>query len=63
MPKSDLLRAFELGQKLAQSRALTSGLAAVFDESAHGIFLLDVDGRVRQLNRAAERPASTARRC
>jgi DNA-binding CsgD family transcriptional regulator/PAS domain-containing protein len=49
-----LIRAFELGQKLAQSRALTSGFAAVFDESAHGLFLLDGDGRVRQLNRAAE---------
>jgi len=49
-----LIRAFELGQKLALSRATTRGLATVFDESAHGLFLLDAEGRIQHLNRAAE---------
>jgi len=49
-----LIRAFELGQKLAVSQAVSSGFATVFDESVHGLFLLDADGAVRHLNRAAE---------
>jgi DNA-binding CsgD family transcriptional regulator/PAS domain-containing protein len=49
-----LIRAFGLGQKLAAGRAMTDGLGAVFDGSAHGLFLLDAEGRVRRLNRAAE---------
>jgi DNA-binding CsgD family transcriptional regulator/PAS domain-containing protein len=49
-----LIRAFELGQKLAQNRALTFGFSAVFDGSAHGLFLVGADGRVQQMNRAAE---------
>ena len=54
LPRLYLIRAFDLGQKLAQNRALSSGFAAVFDGSAHGLFLLDADGRVRQMNRAAD---------
>ena len=49
-----LIRAFELGQKLALDRAMSSGFATVFDESVHGLFLLDADGCVRHLNRVAE---------
>lgn len=49
-----LIRAFDLGQKLALNTAMSSGFAAVFDESVHGLFLLDADGCVRRLNRAAE---------
>jgi DNA-binding CsgD family transcriptional regulator/PAS domain-containing protein len=49
-----LIRAFELGRKLALGQRMTGGFATVFDESAHGLFLLDGDGCVRQLNRVAE---------
>jgi len=50
-----LIRAFKLGRKLAGQRALGQGLADVIDGSPYGLFLLDGDGRVRHLNRAAER--------
>jgi DNA-binding CsgD family transcriptional regulator/PAS domain-containing protein len=49
-----LIRAFDLGQKLALSWAMTNSLATVFDDSAHALFLLDAEGRVQHLNRAAE---------
>ncbi|HEX3886729.1 MAG TPA: helix-turn-helix transcriptional regulator [Phenylobacterium sp.] len=49
-----LIRAFELGQKLALDRALTGSFATVFDELTHGLFLLDGEGRVQHLNAAAE---------
>ncbi|MGZ5902677.1 MAG: helix-turn-helix transcriptional regulator [Reyranella sp.] len=49
-----LIRAFDLGQKLALNRALTSGYATVFDESVHCLFLVDVDGRVMHMNPSAE---------
>ena len=49
-----LIRAFELGQKLALNQTMSSGFAAVFDASVHGLFLLDADGGIRHLNRAAE---------
>jgi DNA-binding CsgD family transcriptional regulator/PAS domain-containing protein len=49
-----LVRAFELGQQFAADRQRTSGFLAVFDASIHGLFVLDRDGKVMQLNRAAE---------
>ncbi|HEY3951302.1 helix-turn-helix transcriptional regulator [Phenylobacterium sp.] len=49
-----LIRAFDLGQRMAMDRALTSGFAVVFDESAHGLFLVDGQGRLRRMNRAGE---------
>jgi DNA-binding CsgD family transcriptional regulator/PAS domain-containing protein len=49
-----LLRAFDLGQKLATDRALNGGLKAVFDASPHGLFLVEADGRVRRMNAAGE---------
>ncbi|MBS0332465.1 MAG: helix-turn-helix transcriptional regulator [Proteobacteria bacterium] len=56
-----LVRAFELGQKLALGRALAGGAAAVFDQSAHGLFLVDGQGRVQQMNRAGEALAAQRR--
>lgn len=49
-----LIRAFDLGQKLALDGALTNGFATVFDESVHGLFLVDAEGRVQHMNPAAE---------
>ncbi|THD61682.1 helix-turn-helix transcriptional regulator [Phenylobacterium sp.] len=49
-----LLRAFDLGQKLATDRALGGGLTAVFDASPHGLFLTDGEGRVQRMNAAGE---------
>jgi DNA-binding CsgD family transcriptional regulator len=49
-----LIRAFDLGQKLAMNSALTSGFATVFDESVHGLFLVTADGRVQHMNPTAE---------
>ncbi|HEV2364570.1 MAG TPA: helix-turn-helix transcriptional regulator [Caulobacteraceae bacterium] len=49
-----LLRAFRLGQKLEPTLALAGELAAVLDQSAHGVFVVDGAGRVRHVNRAGE---------
>ena len=49
-----LARAFTLGRKFAASRGLTQSLSEVLDASPHGLIILDSDGRVRHLNRAAE---------
>jgi DNA-binding CsgD family transcriptional regulator/PAS domain-containing protein len=49
-----LIRAFDLGQKLALNRALTNGFATVFDDSVHGLFLVDAEGRLQHMNPAAE---------
>lgn len=56
-----LLRAFDLGQKLAADRALCGGFAAVFDASPHGLYLTDGDGRVLRLNRSGESMLSARR--
>ena len=56
-----LIRAFELGQKLALDRTTARGFSTVFDESPHGLFLLDGHGRVQHMNRAAEALASRRR--
>ncbi|HEV2364499.1 MAG TPA: LuxR C-terminal-related transcriptional regulator [Caulobacteraceae bacterium] len=49
-----LIRAFGLTQKLEPILALVGELAAVLDESAHGLFVLDHRGVVRHVNRAGE---------
>ena len=54
-----LIRAFELSRALAADRELNQQAASVFDQSSHGLFLLDRDARVLKLNRAAERLART----
>ncbi|MBS0363761.1 MAG: helix-turn-helix transcriptional regulator [Proteobacteria bacterium] len=56
-----LVRAFDLGQRMALDRTLNGGLAAIFDESAHGLFLVDAQGRVRRMNRAGEMLAAGRR--
>ncbi len=56
-----LLRAFDLGQRLAADRALGDGPAAVFDASPHGLFLTDGEGRVRRMNAAGEAMAAARR--
>jgi DNA-binding CsgD family transcriptional regulator len=48
------IRAFDLGQKLAVNKALSTGFATVFNESVHGLFLVSGDGRVQHMNPAAE---------
>jgi DNA-binding CsgD family transcriptional regulator/PAS domain-containing protein len=49
-----LIRAFNLSQKLAIDRALGQGLAAVFDCSAQGLFLLDETGLILRANPVGE---------
>lgn len=49
-----MIRAFDLGQKLAMSSALTRGFATVFDEFVHGLFLVTADGFVQHMNPTAE---------
>ncbi|MBA3811609.1 MAG: hypothetical protein H0X27_08215, partial [Caulobacteraceae bacterium] len=48
-----LIRAFNLGQKIAERRSLNAGLADILDRSPHALFLLDGAGAVRHLNRPA----------
>jgi DNA-binding CsgD family transcriptional regulator len=52
-----LIRAFNITRKLGAVRRETDDMASVFDRSAHGLFLLDADGRVRRANHVAERLA------
>jgi DNA-binding CsgD family transcriptional regulator len=49
-----LIRAFDLGQKLAIESGRTDGAAAVFELSDNALFLLGRSARVVRLNRAAE---------
>lgn len=48
-----LIRAFELGQKLAHDRQRALASDTIFGASPHGLFVLDRDGVVRHLNPAA----------
>jgi DNA-binding CsgD family transcriptional regulator len=50
-----LVRAFRLGRKVAEARALSAGLADALDRAPYGLLLLGADGRVRHLNAMAER--------
>jgi DNA-binding CsgD family transcriptional regulator/PAS domain-containing protein len=50
-----LIRAFELSSKIAPLRKLEGELTALIDLSPHGLFVLDQTGRLRHLNRVAER--------
>ena len=50
-----LIRAYELGRRFGATRRLSGALTNVLDQSPHGLFLLDDDGRVRHANRIAER--------
>lgn len=49
-----LIRAFDLGQKLAAGRTRNEDLGAVFEHSPSALFLLDCNARVLRLNRAAD---------
>jgi len=55
-----LARAFNLGRKFAETHGLTKTLSEVLDASPHGLVVLDADGRVRHVNRAAERLIANA---
>lgn len=50
-----LIRAFNMGRKLNEGQVLNSSLAMVFDESPHGLFLLDANGRLLRTNPGGER--------
>jgi len=50
-----LIRAFRLGQVFTERSGLGEATAAALDHSTHGVFILDRVGRIRHLNRAAER--------
>ncbi|MFI4934297.1 MAG: helix-turn-helix transcriptional regulator [Caulobacterales bacterium] len=50
-----LIRAFKLGRRLAGTQQLSQELAQILDGSPHGLILADETGRVRRLNRTAER--------
>lgn len=56
-----LIRAYNLSRKLAMNRALGQGLAAVFDRSSQGLFLLDDTALILRANLAGE--ALLARNC
>jgi DNA-binding CsgD family transcriptional regulator/PAS domain-containing protein len=49
-----LIRAFDLGNRLAATRGLGDALGRVLDASPHGLFVLADDGRVLHVNRAGE---------
>jgi DNA-binding CsgD family transcriptional regulator len=49
-----LIRAFRLGRKLGCARGADHAMAEVLDHVGHGVFLLDLSGRVRRLNRVGE---------
>ncbi len=57
-----LTRALRLGQRMGALRGLGEGLAEVLDRSSYGLVLLDRDGCVRHMNRAAERSLARGRR-
>jgi DNA-binding CsgD family transcriptional regulator len=46
-----LIRAFDLGQKLASARIASDDMAATLDHSPYGLFLVDETGRLRHANR------------
>ncbi len=50
-----LARAMRLGQRVGALRGLGEGLSEVIERSRYGLVLLDRDGCVRHMNRAAER--------
>jgi DNA-binding CsgD family transcriptional regulator/PAS domain-containing protein len=52
-----LIRAFNITRELSKVRRESDDAASVFDRSAHGLFLLDTEGRVLRANDAAERLA------
>jgi DNA-binding CsgD family transcriptional regulator len=49
-----LIRAFDLGVKLAAERATDATAAGLIAQSPHGIFLLDLKGRVLRMSAAGE---------
>lgn len=49
-----LIRAFKLGRRLSEARAIDGGAASLFEQSSHGLFLVDGQGRIRRLNPVAE---------
>jgi DNA-binding CsgD family transcriptional regulator/PAS domain-containing protein len=49
-----LIRAFNLGRKLAGTRQAEEDLQHTLDRSPHGLFLLDAMGVIRQVNKAGE---------
>lgn len=56
-----LIRAFTLSQKVMAREPHASGLGAVFDNSAAGLFLLDRDARVLRRNGAGEALVSASK--
>jgi DNA-binding CsgD family transcriptional regulator/PAS domain-containing protein len=50
-----LIRAYSLTRKISALRRLNEDLIATLDSSPHGVILLDGSGRIRHINRAAER--------
>lgn len=52
---SHLIRSFALGRKLGAGRQIEGAATAFLEMSAHAVFLVGDDGRVRHLNPAAER--------
>jgi DNA-binding CsgD family transcriptional regulator len=49
-----LVRAFELGRRLAEARLTDPAPDGLFDRSHHGLFLVDRAARIRRVNRAGE---------
>jgi DNA-binding CsgD family transcriptional regulator len=49
-----LIRAFGLGERLAQGRRLSEDLTEALDRSPHGLFLLDDQARLRHANRVGQ---------
>jgi DNA-binding CsgD family transcriptional regulator/PAS domain-containing protein len=49
-----LIRAFNLGRKLAWQKRLDDSASSLFDASAHALLIVDRDARIQRANRAAE---------
>lgn len=49
-----LSRAFSLMRRLQTQRDVEAGLGSVFNQTAHGLFILAPDGRIRRANAAGE---------
>ncbi|HEY1710798.1 MAG TPA: hypothetical protein VGG10_21200 [Rhizomicrobium sp.] len=49
-----LIRAFNLGRKLAGAQRVEQDLQHTIDRSPHGLFLLDATGAIRHVNKAGE---------
>ena len=49
-----LLRAFDMGQRLAETQLMAGNLADALETSQHGVFVLEDNGQVRRMNRKAE---------